>query len=128
MVRGQNWKLFLVSCALAPGFDQRDFTARRLGELLSGNREWALETCLSWVGEYFRLTSLRACLLSCEEDPKEKLPCYDFIVYTRYTTKGLCKKKSSPAFDIWPHPRPAFRDYAISLHLLFSSAFDRSIF
>ena len=32
-------KTFLASCALAPGFDQRDFTARRLGELLSGNRE-----------------------------------------------------------------------------------------
>ena len=103
MVRGQNWKLFLASCALAPGFDQRDFTARRLGDLLSGNREWALKTCLSWVGEYFRLTSLRACLLSCEEDPNEKLPCYDFIVHTRLTTQGQIVRKKVPqhlTFDL----------------------------
>jgi len=35
----KNSAYSLFSCALAPGFDQRDFTARRLGELLSGNRE-----------------------------------------------------------------------------------------
>jgi len=35
----QNAAYSLFSCALAPGFDQRDFKARKLGELESGNRE-----------------------------------------------------------------------------------------
>ena len=137
-VRGQNWKLFLASCALAPGFDQRDFTARSLGELLSGNREWALKTCLSCFEGYFRLALLRACLLSCEEDPKEKSPCYDFTVISRSTTKGQ-RKKSSPAltplkmhftFDFTLDLQAISRtlNYAISQHLLFSSAFGESKF
>ena len=95
---------------------------------------------LSWVEGYFRLALLRACLLSCEEDPKEKLPCYDFTVPTRSTTEEqICKKKSSPAltplkmhltFDFTLDLQAISRtlNYAISQHLLFSSAFGRSTF
>lgn len=40
---------FLLSCALAPGFDQRDFKARKLSELQSGNRGWNQRRSKIWL-------------------------------------------------------------------------------
>ena len=42
-------KNFLLSCALAPGFDQRDFKARKLSELKSGNRGWNQRRSKIWL-------------------------------------------------------------------------------
>ena len=72
-------KTFLASCALAPGFDQRDFTARRLGELLSGNREWALKTCLSWVED---ISHLLYCVRACfpvKKTPRKSYPAMTLL-------------------------------------------------
>ena len=93
MERGQNWKLFLASCALAPGFDQRDFTARRLGELLSGNREWALKTCLSWVED---ISHLLYCVRACfpvKKTPRKSYPAMTLLFILAILLKDFVRKK-----------------------------------
>ena len=46
---------FSLSCALAPGFDQRDFKARKLSELQSGNKEWIHGSSRIWLIMIFYL-------------------------------------------------------------------------
>ena len=132
-VKGQNCKLFLASCALAPGFDQRDFTARRLGELLSGNREWA---CPGWRDISDLLYCVRACF-PVKKTPRKSYPAMTLLFLLAQLQRNKFVRKKVP--QLWPQHltfdftldlEAIFRtlDYAIYLHLLFSTAFGRSTF
>ena len=55
---------FSLSCALAPGFDQRDFKARKLSELQSGNKEWIHGSSRIWLIMIFYLCTVQSCLIN----------------------------------------------------------------